>query len=131
MSKDENLLKSVLPYVLVSYILMAVILLVISLLYFIIPFSEGELSVTTTIITIILLFTFAKFIGKNTKQNKAIYGGVYGGLFAFIMVVLGVCSKNIVLFSIGPVIYVLAGFLIGVIGGTFGSYSKRKRRDVR
>ncbi len=117
-----------LPYVTLGLVLTIVFLLVFALLYVLFPFNPSAMDVMVKTITIAVIIIISYVAGKAAGLTGWFVGGSVGVIYMLCATLLGILTLSVNLFSVSPIWNLLAGFVLGAVGGMIGVGARPRRK---
>ncbi len=120
-----------LPYWILSFLAVLLIFSLVAVIFLITPLSQSTFTFISCLTFIAAEFAVAYFLGKTCKMPAVVSGSLYGGGLSLIMLVLGLCTGSISLFSLKFLLMFITGVLIGAFASIAGFNSRPRRRYSR
>jgi putative membrane protein (TIGR04086 family) len=128
---DLNTIIYFIPYWLLSILVVFILLVIASLLYMITPLTQNSLPAISRIIFVCAEVAIAYFVGRTSNGPGMISGGIFGLGFSLIVLLIGLFTAGLSIFSLKFILILLTGILFGAFGGIVGKnssmHSSRRR----
>ena len=124
-------LKYFAPYWILTFIMALLMIVLVAIIYIITPLTQGALPGISRTIFIIAELIAAYVAGKVTKASPIITGLKYGLGFSVILLLIGLISGRVGIFSLEFLLILFTGILLGMLGSFVGKNHKpAKRRNL-
>ncbi len=124
---DLSTIMYFLPYWILSLIGVFILFMIAAFIYMITPMTQNALPAISRVIVIAVELAVAFFVGRQTSEPGIVSGFIYGlGLTLFILIV-GMLTGALKIFSLELIMMLLTGVFIGMFGGIAGKNSAPKK----
>ena len=117
-----------LPYWILSFIIIFLIFAVVAVVFMITPLSQGTFPFISCFVFAAVELAVAYLLGRFCKMPAVLSGVIYGGGLALIMLIIGLLTKSLSLFSLKFLFMLITGIMLGIFGTIAGYNSKPRRK---
>ncbi len=128
---DLNTLLYFLPYWIVSFIAMFILFMFFAVIYMLTPMTQNALPVISRIIVIAIELIIAFFVGRQSSAPGIVSGFIYGLGLTLVILIIGMCSGVLKIFSLELILMLITGVFLGMFGGIAGMNCAPKRYRKR
>ena len=126
--KAKKLLKFFLPYWLVSFILIFLIFALVAVVFLITPLSQSTFPFISCFTFIAVEIAISYLMGKFCSMPAIYSGALYGAGLSIIMLIVGLLTGSLSLFSLKFLFLLITGVLVGIFGAIAGFNLKPRRK---
>ncbi|MFA7636269.1 MAG: hypothetical protein WCX81_00745 [Monoglobales bacterium] len=130
-NKIKSVIAYFVPYWVLSFILIFLIFAVVALIFLITPLSQSTFPFVSCFVFVAVEISIAYLLGKFCPMIPLLSGGVYGGGLSLIMLIIGLLSRSVGLFSLKFLFMLITGIMVGIFGTIAGYNSKPRRKYGR
>lgn len=126
--KAKKLLKFFLPYWLVSFILIFLIFALVAVIFLITPLSQSTFPFISCFTFIAVEIAVSYLMGKFCSMPAIYSGALYGAGLSIIMLIVGLLTGSLSLFSLKFLFLLITGVMVGIFGAIAGFNLKPRRK---
>lgn len=126
--KAKGLALFFLPYWLISFIMIFVIFAVVAVIFLITPLSQSTFPFISCFVFIAVELAVSYLMGKFCSMPAIYSGALYGAGLSIIMLIVGLLTRSLGLFSLKFLFLLITGVLVGAFGAIAGYNSKPRRK---
>ena len=126
--KIKKLLLFFLPYWLISFILIFLIFALVAVIFLITPLSQSTFPFISGFVFIAVELSISYLMGKFCSMPAIYSGTLYGTGISVIMLIVGLLTKSLPLFSLKFLFLLITGVMLGIFGAIAGFNSKPRRK---
>ena len=126
--KAKGLALFFLPYWLISFIMIFVIFAVVAVIFLITPLSQSTFPFISCFVFIVVELAVSYLMGKFCSMPAIYSGALYGLGLSIIMLIVGLMTRSLGLFSLKFLFLLITGVLVGAFGAIAGYNSKPRRK---
>ena len=113
-----------LPYWLLSFLIIFIIFAVVAVVFIITPLSQATFPFISCFCFAVVELAVSYLLGRFCKMPAVLSGIIYGAGLALIMLIIGLVTASLSLFSLKFLFLLITGSLIGIFG-TIAEYTVR------
>lgn len=125
--KIKGLVLFFLPYWLISFILIFLIFSVVAVIFLITPLSQSTFPFISGFVFVAVELSVSYLMGRFCSMPAIYSGTLYGAGLSIIMLVVGLLTKSLSLFSLKFLFLLITGIMVGIFGAIAG-FNFRPRR---
>lgn len=129
--KVKKTISFFLPYWILSFIIIFLVFAVVAVIFMITPLSQSTFPFISSFVFIAVELAVSYLLGRFCKIPAVISGSIYGGGLAVIMLLVGLLTGSIGLFSLKFLFLLITGVMMGIFGAIAGLNFKPKKRYGR
>ena len=126
--KIKKLLQFFLPYWLISFILIFLIFAVVAVIFLITPLSQSTFPFISCFVFVAVEISVAYLMGRFCSLPAVLSGIIYGAGLSIIMLIIGLLTGSLGVFSLKFLFLLITGIMVGIFGAIAGYNSKPRRK---
>ena len=126
--KIKGLALFFLPYWLISFILVFLMFAVVAVIFLITPLSQSTFPFISCFVFVAVELAVAYLMGRFCSMPAILSGGIFGAGLSVIMLIVGLLTKSLGIFSLKFLFMLITGIMIGIFGAIAGYNSKPRRK---
>lgn len=120
-----------LPYWILSFLAIFLIFAVVAVIFIVTPLSQATFPFISCFVFAAIELAVAYLLGRFCKMPAVLSGGLYGAGLALIMLIIGLLTASLSLFSLKFLFLLITGTMLGIFGTIAGYNSKPRRKYGR
>lgn len=129
--KIKGLLAFFAPYWILSFIMIFIIFAFVALIFLITPLSQSTFPFISCFVFAAVEIAVSYFMGRFCSMPAIYSGAVFGAGLAIIMLIVGLVTGSLSLFSLKFLFLLITGIMIGIFGAIAGFNSKPRKKYGR
>ncbi len=126
--KIKGIVLFFLPYWLISFILIFLIFSVVAVVFLITPLSQSTFPFISCFVFVAVELSIAYLMGRFCSMPAIFSGALYGAGLSIIMLIVGLLTGSLGLFSLKFLFMLITGVMVGIFGAIAGFNSKPRKK---
>ncbi|MBR6523585.1 MAG: hypothetical protein IKT39_03125 [Clostridia bacterium] len=119
------------PYWILSFIMIFIIFAFVALIFLITPLSQSTFPFISCFVFVAVEIAVSYFMGRFCSMPAIYSGAIFGAGLAIIMLVVGLVTASLSLFSLKFLFMLITGIMIGIFGAIAGYNAKPRKKYGR
>lgn len=116
------------PYWILSFIMIFIIFAFVALIFLITPLSQSTFPFISCFVFAAVELAVSYFMGRFCSMPAIYSGGIFGAGLAIIMLIVGLVTGSLSIFSLKFLFLLITGIMIGIFGAIAGFNSKPRKK---
>ena len=126
--KAKKLLLFFLPYWLISFILIFLIFALVAVIFLITPLSQSTFPFISGFAFVAVELAVSYLMGRFCSMPAIYSGALYGAGISILMLIVGLLTASLPLFSLKFLFLLITGVMVGIFGAIAGFNSRPRRK---